>query len=74
MKLVLATSTVLMVLTCANAANAKVCKGNPTAISYKQLTAGNRSGNFSLTSPDGCQIDCLAGSMKVHRQRSCKWR
>ena len=59
MKLVLVSFLALSVTILPNAAGARVCRGDPVAISYQRLMGGSQSGNFSLSLPNGCKINCI---------------
>ena len=74
MKKLLVTSFALSVMMLPNGAGAGVCRGDPVAISYKQLVGGNQRGIFNLRLPNGCQITCKAGNTKLNLNRVCHWR
>jgi hypothetical protein len=73
MKLVLIFSLALSTVMLPTIADAKVCHGDPVAISYKRLMGGSQHGTFSFSLPNGCTITCKAGDTKRGLNRVCHW-
>ena len=74
MRLVLVSSFALSMLILPSFASAVVCRGDPVAISYKQLTGGTQRGTFSVSLANGCKITCKAGDTKRGINRVCHWQ
>jgi hypothetical protein len=73
MRFVLIYSFALTTVILPSIADAKVCHGDPVAISYKLLMGGSQHGTFSFSLPNGCTITCKAGDTKRDLNRVCHW-